>query len=459
MKRVSQLIVMAIGIVAAAVASPQSQGADPAVKSAILFIGDGMGVAHITAARIYSGGCDGRLAMESLPFTGFCRTHSSSDYVTDSAAAGTALASGVKTHNGVLGLSDLTIDPTGEMRPLQKITDLLLAAGKSVGVITTTDITNATPAAFYANVVDRWEMAEIANQIDGSGLTLLMGGGRAMFHPSSWQDPENGLSGQSIDERDLQGELTTGGWTFVNSRQELAQVDPAQEGLKLIATFQYSHMNYELDRPNDVLGEPSLAEMTQFAIDVLSRDPDGYFLMVEGGLIDQASHTNDARHAIEEVLAMDQAIVVGLDAIDSETLLVVTADHETGGLALNGYAPRRGMLGQTLLGNILDEAGLRGLISWASGPGGSSPEAVDESNPHFQHRAAYPRSIATHSAVDVPLMAIGPGASVFSGYHDNTEIPLLITQLMGLVFDSEVNQANREAYDAQKTSARDWTYQ
>ena len=443
-----------IAILAGLTLTVLANALDPSAKSAILFIGDGMGPAHITAARLYAGGSDGRLAMESMPFTGYCRTHSSSDYVTDSGAAGTALSCGVKTANGLICMSDPSIDPSGNSRSLQTITDLMLAAGKSVGLVTTATVVNATPAVFYAHSDDRWDEIGIADQIATSGLTLLLGGGRGLFHPDTWQDPESDLPGMQPDGRDLQAEMTGQGWTFVNSRQDLALVDPATAGLMLIGTFQYTTMNYEFNRPNDVLGEPSLAEMTSFAIDVLSRDPDGYFLMVEGGLIDQASHANDARDALGVELALDEAVRVAQEAVDASTLIVVTADHETGGLALNGYASRRWVRGQALLGNVDGGNGLRGLISWGSGPGAGSPEKVDENNPSFPFRAAYAGSIATHSAVDVPLMAMGPGAMNFSGYRENTEVPLLITGQMGLAYDSKVNQDNREAYEAQKSATR-----
>lgn len=443
-----------IAILASLTLAAMASALEPAAKSAILFIGDGMGPAHITAARLYAGGSDGHLAMESMPFTGYCRTHSSSDYVTDSGAAGTALSCGVKTANGLICMSDPSIDPSGKSRSLQTITDLMLAAGKSVGLVTTASIVNATPAVFYAHSDDRWDEIRIADQIATSGLTLLLGGGRRSFHPETWMDPEYDLPGMQPDGRDLEAEMTGHGWTFVNSRQDLAQIDPATAGLKLIGTFQYTTMNYEFNRPNDVLGEPSLAEMTSFAIDVLSRDPDGYFLMVEGGLVDQASHANDARNAIGDVLALDAAVRVAQETVDASTLVVVTADHETGGMALNGYAPRRWVRGPALLSNVDIGTGPRGLISWGSGPGAESPEAVDESNPYFPFRAAYAGSIATHSAVDVPLMAMGPGAMNFSGYRENIEIPLLITQQMGLAYDSPVNKENHDAYEAQKSATR-----
>jgi alkaline phosphatase len=151
-------------------------------KNLILFIGDGMGISHVTATRLWRHGAYGKNFMENFPITGFSRTASSSDYVTDSAAAATALASGVRTYNGAIGVSDPSADPQHELRELQSIMDLAKAAGKSTGVITTVTVTDATPAAFYAHRRNRRPEIDTAAEVHLSTLDLILGGGRSVFN-------------------------------------------------------------------------------------------------------------------------------------------------------------------------------------------------------------------------------------------------------------------------------------
>lgn len=435
-----------------------AHAADESVaKNAILFIGDGMGPAHVTAARLFAGGSTGRLAMEQLPVSGSSRTYSSNHFVTDSAAGGTALATGVKTYNGAIGVTDPAVDPAGKSRRLQSLADLALAQGKSVGVISTSRVTHATPACFYASMDSRNLESDIAAQAVGKGLTVLMGGGRSMFHGKDWKDPETGKRGQRKDSRDLVKEMQAAGYTYVESVKEFKAVDPGKPGLKLLGLFEGDHMDNELDRPEDKLGEPALAEMVECAIKVLSQNPKGYFLMVEGAKIDMAAHGNDARNVVSEVLALDKAVGTAAKAVGPETLIVVTADHETGGMAVNGYAERAAMKGEALLGNmsaakissgseVIVNSGTRGFISFGSGPGAKSTDAVDPAQKKFKYKAAYNvGGSAAHSAVDVPVMAGGPGAMLFTGYQNNNEIPWKIAKAMGTTFTDPANVENLNA--------------
>ncbi|MCE5228593.1 alkaline phosphatase [bacterium] len=369
----------------------------------ILFIGDGMGQAHVDAARIYKGGSSTPLAMDQLPQTGKSRTYSTSHFVTDSAAAATALACAAKTYNGGIGVTDPAIDPTHEARSLQNITQLALAAGKKVGLISTTRVTHATPACFYAHQSSRGDETAIADQILSSGLTLLLGGGRTYFHGTNWRDPEDtATTGVRTDGRDLVDELAREGWSYVQSRDDLTALNPGQSGQRVLGLFSASYMQYEADRAGDKFGEPSLAEMTEFAIRSLQYNPNGYFLMIEAGRIDHASHAGDGARMVADTLALDDAVARARALASPLTLIVVTADHETGGLALHGSGARLDVKGPALLSSI----------KWAT---------------------------TEHTAVSVPIMAAGPAAETFTGTMENHELGRRLAQALGLSFTDPIN--------------------
>lgn len=414
-------------------------------RNVVLLIGDGMGIAHVTAARIWAHGSPGRLNMESLPVTGFCTTHSSSDYVTDSAASGTAISCGAKTSNGAIGWTDPKIDPSGTSRPLQNICQLAAAAGKATGVVSTARVTHATPAVFFAHVTSRDNEAEIAAQLGDSPLQVALGGGRGLFYPPDMFDPETGAPCKGLAGRVVADELAADGWAVVHSAGQLGNIDPATDPRPVLGLFEMSHMNYEADRAEDKLGEPSLAEMTEFAIRRLAQDPDGFFLMVEAARIDHASHANDARRAIADTIAFDQAVARARELCGEDTLIIVTADHETGGLALNGYTSLAGASGDDLLAPIGQGEHARGLIAWGSGPSGADARPPAGAPADFPHKSAYAAPSATHTAVDVPVMAEGPGAERFAGFIDNVDIATGMAAAMGLRFDDPANLAVREA--------------
>ncbi|TEU16699.1 MAG: hypothetical protein E3J21_10105 [Anaerolineales bacterium] len=299
--------------------------ADPPNRSLaqaiILLIGDGMGEAHRTTARWSAVGQSGALAMDMMPFVGWSRTASAENLVTDSAAAGTAIATGVKTNNGKIGQ-----DPDGN--PLTTILERAQARGMAVGLVTTVQMAHATLASFAAHVDDRNEMTEIASQmVLTTEVDVLLGGGEDEFLPTTATGcyPE---AGERTDGRDLIAETTAAGYTHVCDATAFAAVDPAST-TRLLGLF----ADEEMPRPFS----PSLADMTQKAIDILSQDPDGFLLMVEGGQIDWASHGNDAANVISDTIGLDEAIVVAqaYASTISNTLVIVTADHETGGLSVN----------------------------------------------------------------------------------------------------------------------------
>lgn len=308
------------------VASPASAHADPAlpaVRNVILMIGDGMGVPVVGAAELASRTQRGR----SLTLTrlyqegamGLAFTGSANAMITDSAAAATTLATGVKTRNGYVGMG-----PDGQ--DLLTVSEAAKESGRRVGLVSTTRITHATPAAFSALQSDREEENAIAEQQVESGVDVFLGGGARHWLPKST------AGSRRKDERNLLVEAQKKGYQLLRTRQEML----ATKSDKLLGIFHMDHLSYQVDKPKDT--EPSLAEMTTKALDVLNRNPKGFFLMVEGGKIDHALHSNDGAAAIAELLAFDDAIAKAWDfqKRHPDTLLIVTSDHDTGGFTIIG---------------------------------------------------------------------------------------------------------------------------
>lgn len=286
----------------------------------ILFIGDGMGTAQRAAAQWAAVGFNGHLVMDTLPVTGWSRTSNVAGGVTDSAAAATAMATGVKTENGKIGLG-----PDGT--PLSTILEQAQARGLAVGLVTNTPLAHATPAAFAAHTGSRYAMAEIARQLLAARVDVLLGGGENAFLPQWWTGhyPEPGTR---TDGRNLVAEAVEAGYTYVWDAAGL-QAAALMHAPRVLGLF----ADEELPRPQT----PTLAALTEHAISILSRRPEGFFLMVEGGQIDWACHANDAALAIGDTLAFDAAVAAGLRyaAGLENTLVIVTSDHETGGMALS----------------------------------------------------------------------------------------------------------------------------
>lgn len=399
-------------------------------KNAIFYIVDGMGPAQVTGARLYKGGPEARLTLETLPVTGFVRTYSSNDFVTDSASAATAYASGVRTFNRSIGMSDPDLDPTGTSRPLSNLAERAKQAGKSVGIVTTARVTHATPAAFFSQVSHRNEEEAIALQLlEAKHIDLLIGGGRGFFKPIS-------EGGRRKDQRSLLDDFNERGMTVIQDYERLQAIPVSDSQRPIMALLEEDHLPYEDERQDHQL---SLADLVEIAINHLEKNPKGYLLIVEPARVDHAAHMNWARHVFEEMLAFDLALERSLARSSAkDTLIVVTADHETGGLALNGYASYSAASGVSLLKNHTRDFARsefnHGFISWASGPGYDSPQLVDESVRHFRHKAAYPapRGSAYHTAVDVGVFARGPGMNLFQGFQDNTDIAHRLVQILEL---------------------------
>ena len=274
--------------------------------SIILMIGDGMGFEHVNISRLVEKGLDGPLVLEQLDFNSSVMTYSANAAITDSAASGTAMATGVKTNNGMIAMN-----PSEES--LTTILEIANASGKATGLVSTTYIQHATPAAFMTHVESRNDITEITRQIvEEVDVDVLLGGGASYFSSSQLDTME------------------TNGFEIVDNRTAMLDVTSG----KLLGLFSGGHMDYEIDRDFELT--PSLAEMTNKSIEILSQDPDGFFLMVEGGRIDHAGHANNKVNVALDTIAFDNAVDIALQYVQDHenTILIVTADHETGGLSV-----------------------------------------------------------------------------------------------------------------------------
>ena len=284
----------------------QSIIAEEAPLSIILMIGDGMGYEHVELARLVEVGVNGSLNMQQLMWNASMTTHSANQAITDSAAAGTALATGNKTNNYMVGVL-----PDGT--PLENIVEFGQSLGKATGVVSTCRIVDATPAAFSSHVFSRNYRDLIAQQqVEDADIDVLLGGGTIYF-----TTPQINT-------------MVANGYSVVYDRAAMNAVTSG----KIFGLFTSDYMNYEYDR--NPVSEPSIAEMTNKSIELLSQDPDGFFLMVEGGKIDLAAHDENKVNNALDTIAFDKAVKVALDYVkeNNNTILIVTADHETEGLVV-----------------------------------------------------------------------------------------------------------------------------
>ncbi|MBC7858134.1 MAG: alkaline phosphatase [Burkholderiaceae bacterium] len=471
-------ISVALAISVAACSGDASETATAATpKNVIFFLGDGMGLTTMTAARIYAVGEDGELTMDTLPETAFIKTFSNDAQVTDSAPSMSAYMTGVKMNNEVLSMSSDTvaIDPIADAngnklgnncgaangKPATTLLELAKAKGWSAGVVSTTRITHATPAATYSHICHRDLENDIAaalvpggngfnTALGAAGIDVVLGGGRQFFTL-----PKDG--GKRADGRDLIIELKAKNYAYASNAAEFNALD-AGKTERLIGLFTTSHMSYDLDR--DAAKEPSLAEMTTKAMEVLAKNSKGYFLMVEGGRIDHALHETTAKKALQDTVAFDNAIKAAIakakvtDPELKNTLVVVTADHDHT-LVLNGYAKRTGKTAANspgVLGLVKNyvtgatEKDLDGapysIIGFGNGENRTQASratmvGLDETSTgaNTYHQEAVVRMAAgseTHGGTDVFLGAVGQGADGFLGTLDNTRVFSLIKNATGL---------------------------
>jgi alkaline phosphatase len=320
-------------------------------KNVIFLIGDGMGFEQVKAANFFNGSA---LSFEGLPYTGSVTTYSANNAVTDSAAAATAMATGHKVHNDVVSVA-----LPGDGSELETLLEHFSAGGKNTGLVTTTYMTHATPAAFGAHDPSRNNTSNIAGDyLTQTQPNVLFGGGA------------NGMTS---------ADATTAGYTVVADR---AGMQGLNTGTTTFVSGQFgtTHLPYEYDGDYSTL--PHLSEMTTTALDILDNDPDGFFLMIEGGRIDHAGHDNKIARLVQETLEFSAAVQLVLDWAGgrTDTLILVTADHETGGLAVTGN----------------NGAGNYPSVTW-------SP-------------------VGGHTATNVPIYAWGVNASLVSGTMNNTDL-------------------------------------
>ncbi len=443
-------------------------------KNVILFIGDGMGLTTISAARIFAGqskGMEGEenlLAFENFPHIALVKTYAANAQIPDSAATASAINTGIKTNNDVISVPASV--PVGDCsaqlnNPVPKsIAQYAEEAGRSTGVITTTVIQDATPSAVYAHSAARdWisdqhisdqareaGCIDISVQLAESGLEVAMGGGRAVVFTEDVPDPEAGRGGLRLDGRNLVAEWMANFTSpaYVTSAEELAALDLDSVD-SLMGLYAFGSMVFEEEDGSDGSSNPTLAEMTAAAINVLSRNPNGYFLMVEHEGSDDMQHAGFLRKTFEAIQEISDAVAQAAKMSDlSETLIVVTADHGQG-LVFAGPSVVKGnpILGlansQDEEGHISAETGLAGdgkpytTLGFYGGPnavsgGREDLTGVDTMSSEFIPQAAVLLEAVPHSGEDVPLYAIGPRAQIFGGVIEQNAIHHFILHALGL---------------------------
>lgn len=466
-------------------------------KNVILFIGDGMGVSTVTATRVYSVGVAGQLVVDQFPYTALSKTYSADSITPDSAPTMSAMMTGVNTNQSVIGFSEATepndFNRNGDGEATWTLLELAKARGMRAGVVSTAEVTHATPAATYAHINQRNNQNSIAlqalptdatyNRRLGAGLDVLLGGGRRHFVPATARD-EEGDSGSRTDGRDLRAEFRAAGYQYVWNRQGFSQLQPG--GAPVLGLFERGHMEYEYDRPGDVGGEPSLTEMTVKAIQLLETSTKGrskgYFLHVESGRIDHAHHAGNAYRALTDTQELDEAIGAAARMVDlRDTLIIVSADHshvfniagypmrplQELPYAVVSYAPgyeTAQQAGHGILDLVYDLDQSTGaveattdrngvpytILGYLNGPGyrGARPRVdprtdvfpgmggmvpTGPAHPAYFQEAAVPTVGAeTHSGEDVAIYAVGPGAQFVRGTVKNTHIFHVMKWALGL---------------------------
>jgi alkaline phosphatase len=471
-------------------------------RNVILFVGDGMGVTTVTAARILDGqmrgesGEENALSFELFPYLAHSKTYQHNQQVPDSAPTMTALITGSKANDGMLSIAPSVLasdDWKAALKPENRLRTLLEGAeerGLWTGVVSTATVTHATPGACYAHTPNRdWEsdaqlpadaaaggFPDIARQLvdfrikpvrmngkASPGLEVALGGGRAKFLRFDETDPEEPELRGERRERSLAREWQERGGTYVWDAKGFAAVDPATTG-PVLGLFEPSHMEFELDRPKDKAGEPSLTEMTEKAIRILQRGPKGFFLMVEAGRIDHGHHGGNAKRALTDAVELSRAVRRAVELSGKDTLIVVTADHSHA-FTMSGYPTR----GNPILGLVVDNdpSGRPARVprrarddkpyttlGYANGPGAvlcvcepdpldsteepdctCPPRAdlsgVDTTADQFQQPSLVPLGSETHGGEDVAIYARGPWAHLVQGTMEQNAVYWVMSKALG----------------------------
>ena len=444
-------------------------------KNIILFIGDGMGVSTVTAARIFDGqsrgmpGEENVLSWESFPNIALSKTYNTNQQVPDSAGTATSIMSGVKTKAGVISVDQfVTRGDCASSKGHHVLSFLELAeqSGMATGLISTTSLTHATPATAYAHVPERyWQndsdipeseksagCTDIAQQFIefpyGNGIDVTFAGGRENFLPQSMTDPE-GHRGKRSDDRNLLSE-----WQqkhpnghYVWNEKLFRNIDTATPG-PVLGLFNTSHLEYETDRAQDKSGEPSLADMTEKALKILQNKKEGYFLFIEGGRIDHAHHMGNAYRALTDTVALAQAVRKAVEMTNQEdTLIIVTADHSHT-LTIGGFPTR----GNPILGKVIENKSNGDprtsfsraedkkpytILGYNSGRSAkiSQPRddlsTVDTTAKDFRQQTLVPL-VDSHGGEDVAIYARGPFAHLIRGVVEENYIFHVMYQAVGM---------------------------
>ncbi len=453
---------------------------DKPAKNVIFFLGDGMGAPAITAARILSKGISegkyrGLLEIDRMEYRGFVSTSGVDSIATDSANSMSAYMTGHKSSVNAMGVYEANEPDPNKHPRVETMTELLKrAAGKSIGVVTTAEIQDATPAAVWAHTRRRSEYIEIMDQAlkPEQQADVILGGGRASLVPKSVP------GSRRTDERDLRNEFRAQGFEYVATRDELNAALAGTPPQKLIGTFTMGNMHVYLDREHKGLhpDEPTLMEMTEAALSVLEGKKGGFFLMVEGASIDKQEHPLDGPRAVYDTIEMDQAVGVAKRwaADRDDTLIVVTADHNHS-MSIVGTQDRnlRDATGADRSGNgVYGDAGyptyvdsdgdgfpddpnpdVQLFFGWSNHPDHMDDFQVDAAPtqpallsggvavPNPAHDAGalvqignlpYNQTNCVHTVEDVGIFASGPGAARFNAFLDNTEVFFAIVDALGL---------------------------
>ncbi|XP_043087859.1 intestinal-type alkaline phosphatase [Puntigrus tetrazona] len=422
-------------------------------KNLILFLGDGMGISTVTAARIMKGQMEGKtgeesvLAMDTFPHLALSKTYNVDQQMPDSAATATAYLCGVKTNYGMLGLSaaarreDCSSVKGNEVKSILHQAKM---AGKSVGIVTTTRVQHASPGASYSHTPERgwYSDKELTSEavtggckdisyqlVHNTDINVILGGGRQYMFPKETADPEySTVTGSRQDKTDLVDvwlkNRTNAKYVWNKSDFDAVKEDNTDY---LMGLFEPKDTRYELGR--DASTDPSLTEMVEKAIKILRKNSKGFFLFVEGGRIDHGHHAGAAKYALTEAVEFDRAVARGAELTSElDTLTVVTADHSHV-FSFGGYSYR----GNPVLGVSYSKAedGKRFTNAlYGNGPGyqivnGTRPDtnANISSGDEYLQQAAVPLDSETHGSEDVAIFAKGPMAHLFHGVQEQSYIP------------------------------------
>lgn len=445
-------------------------------RNVILFIGDGMGISTVTAARIFDGQSRGMtgeehiLSWEKFANVALSKTYNTNQQVADSAGTATAFMTGVKSKAGVISVDQSVIRGDCASSRNRHTTSFLALAemrGMATGLVTTATLTHATPATAYAHAPERgWEndaripeaekaagCKDIALQFVefsyGNGIEVAFGGGRRNFLPETVTDPE-GHKGKRADRRNLVSEWKQKHPTghYVWDAQTFERID-AQETGPVLGLFNAGHMQFEADRARDKGGEPSLAAMTEKALQILQQGKAGYFLYVEGARVDHAHHGGNAYRALSDTVALAEAVQKAVEMTDlQDTLIIVTADHSHV-FTMGGYATR----GNPILGKVTHnrkdgepevdfERAMDDMpyttLGYYSGPGAKSNQtradisAVDTTAKDFRQQALIPLKSESHAGEDVAIYARGPSAHLIRGVVEQNYIFHVMYHAIGI---------------------------